>query len=522
MMRENITIRAEGHPHNFRLIGWMLAAYVVSLPIQFPTNFGFRLAPSDLCLLAALLFGAGKIKLRFQAWSFWHFGVIVVFALGTYMAVIHNGSLSRYELVQKDFGLITLFLGYAVLTTFVNSWLRLRALMKIFLISVVVQNVFALAIYASGLDITWMNPFYPRLSGMLIDPNAYGGLLVVAFAFHIVTYYQKLPLIPSFWGLVTTVTLASGIWLTFSRSAWIGMVLVLSVVLILRPAYAWRMLLVFATAVALILLYFGKGFLDVFVNMASRPSQIYSRLEILHRSVEMFAENPLFGTGLGMFARQEGVIIHNTPVWFLTEFGLFGGVIFVGFVSWFIMKGMSVYQRVGDEIKPLVMALLLAHVAMLGLSLGIEAFYQRHWWFVLALIASHVTLLGERERHTERWSEKWKRMGVNATFQPFHHDRTLALSENREFWKESSVSTKYNEHFFGKKRSLYEECDDCVIASFALMRRKSGTKKSSRWTTGMCTILWITAACIKCSVTGTRTFLCTKKMRASGRSSTLF
>jgi hypothetical protein len=39
-----------------------------------------------------------------------------------------------------------------------------------------------------------------------------------------------------------------------------------------------------------------------------------------------------------------------------------------------------------------VLALLLAHAAMLGVAMGIEAFYQRHWWLVMALIASAYSL----------------------------------------------------------------------------------------------------------------------------------
>jgi putative inorganic carbon (HCO3(-)) transporter len=38
------------------------------------------------------------------------------------------------------------------------------------------------------------------------------------------------------------------------------------------------------------------------------------------------------------------------------------------------------------------LALLLAHAAMLGVAMGIEAFYQRHWWLVFSLIASSYSL----------------------------------------------------------------------------------------------------------------------------------
>jgi hypothetical protein len=36
----------------------------------------------------------------------------------------------------------------------------------------------------------------------------------------------------------------------------------------------------------------------------------------------------------------------------------------------------------------LVLGLMAAHVGMLGLSLGIEALYQRHWWMVMAFLGS--------------------------------------------------------------------------------------------------------------------------------------
>ena len=45
-----------------------------------------------------------------------------------------------------------------------------------------------------------------------------------------------------------------------------------------------------------------------------------------------------------------------------------------------------------------MLALLLGHTAMLGLAMGIEAFYQRHWWVVLALIAASSATAEERRR----------------------------------------------------------------------------------------------------------------------------
>jgi hypothetical protein len=52
--------------------------------------------------------------------------------------------------------------------------------------------------------------------------------------------------------------------------------------------------------------------------------------------------------------------------------------------------------------QPLVLALLLSHAAMLALAMGIEAFYQRHWWLVFGLIASSYSLTLNQMDHPMR------------------------------------------------------------------------------------------------------------------------
>ena len=66
------------------------------------------------------------------------------------------------------------------------------------------------------------------------------------------------------------------------------------------------------------------------------------------------------------------------------------------------MKGWYAYRFAPAREQALVLGLLLAHTAMFGLAMGIEAFYQRHWWFVLGLIASSYSLTLSRRRSTER------------------------------------------------------------------------------------------------------------------------
>jgi putative inorganic carbon (hco3(-)) transporter len=79
-----------------------------------------------------------------------------------------------------------------------------------------------------------------------------------------------------------------------------------------------------------------------------------------------------------------------------------GLAVFLGFLGWFLVRGWFAYRFAPAREQPLVLALLLGHTAMFGLAMGIEAFYQRHWWLVLGLIASSYSLALRRGHHPAR------------------------------------------------------------------------------------------------------------------------
>jgi putative inorganic carbon (hco3(-)) transporter len=77
----------------------------------------------------------------------------------------------------------------------------------------------------------------------------------------------------------------------------------------------------------------------------------------------------------------------------------------VGFLACFFARGWFAYRFAPASQQPLVLALLLAHAAMLGLAMGIEAFYQRHWWLIFSLIASSYALVRRTAWHPHSQAE---------------------------------------------------------------------------------------------------------------------
>jgi O-antigen ligase len=179
---------------------------------------------------------------------------------------------------------------------------------------------------------------------------------------------------------------------TFSRSAWLALALALVLLCALQTRVAIRLVLAGVVGAPCLLLLMGNRFLPVFNEMASRPKQVQGRFDLIHDAFQAFAQNPILGGGIGSFRLGEGEIAHNSAMWFLADFGIVGLAVLLGFLGWFVAKGWFAYRYAPTRVQPLVLALLLAHTAMFGLAMGIEAFYQRHWWLVLGLIASSYSL----------------------------------------------------------------------------------------------------------------------------------
>jgi putative inorganic carbon (hco3(-)) transporter len=385
----------------------LVTAYVALLPYQFGGN-GMNFAPADCFILLVLLLAPGQLKYRKAAWSIWHFGIAATFAVGSLVAVLRFGGLDRYELLNKDAGLVVPFLSYAAITSSVVRWDDLRRILQVFTLSVVFQNIVSVGGFLLAYFFGVENPFTRygglRLSGMLLDPNAYGGLLVAAFVICEGASVGRAPLFKGSILWLFRLTLGMGILFTFSRSAWIALILALLLLCAVQTKVAIRLLLAGIIGAPCMFLLMGSRFLPVFEEMASRPKQVQGRFDLIHAAFQAFTGHPFLGGGIGSFRLGEGEIAHNTAMWFLADFGIAGLAVLLGFLGWFFAKGWFAYRFAPTREQPLVLALLLAHTAMFGLAMGIEAFYQRHWWVVLGLISSSYSLTLNRLNHSLRHS----------------------------------------------------------------------------------------------------------------------
>jgi putative inorganic carbon (hco3(-)) transporter len=374
----------------------LTAAYVILLPYQFQAGSGVNFAPADCCLVLVLVLAAGQLKYRSDAWTAWHFGIVLTFIAGSFVAAVRFGTLDRYELINKDAGLLLPLVSYAAITSSIAEWEDVRHILRVFTMSVVIQNVVCVGAFLASYFFGVADPFARyeglRLSGMLLDPNAYGGLLVVTLVIVEAASWGPAPLFRKTSVWVSRLTLGMGILFTFSRSAWMALALALVLFGVLRPWIASRLLGAGLIGAPCVFLLLGQRFLPIFETMASRPKQVQGRFDLIRDAFAAFTYHPFFGGGIGNFRLSEGEIAHNSAMWFLADFGIVGLTVFLGFLGWFFVKGWFAYRFTPPREQPVALALLLAHTAMFGLAMGIEAFYQRHWWMVFGLIASSYSL----------------------------------------------------------------------------------------------------------------------------------
>jgi putative inorganic carbon (hco3(-)) transporter len=386
------------------ILSALVAGYVILLPFQFQVGNRVNFAPADCFLVLAVLLAAGQLRYNGAAWTWSHFGIPLTFAAGSLVAALRFGTLDQYELINKDAGLLLPFLSYLAITSVAVEWEDVRYIIRVFALSVVIQNAVCVAAYLGTYFFGIANPFARyeglRLSGLLLDPNAYGGLLALTFVLIEAASLGASPLFGKKFLLLSRVTLGLGILFTFSRSAWLALGLAISLSCALRPWMAGRLLLSGLVGAPCAFLLLGRRFLPIFEVMASRPKQVQGRVNLIHDALAAFARNPLFGGGLGSFRLSEGEIAHNTAMWFLADFGILGLSVLLGFLGWFFVRGWVAYRRAPVRERSIVMALLLAHTAMVGLAMGIEAFYQRHWWMVFGLIASSYSVVLRRVSRT--------------------------------------------------------------------------------------------------------------------------
>ena len=187
-----------------------------------------------------------------------------------------------------------------------------------------------------------------RVNGIFFDPNILGRYLVLAIVASVaLAWITRSTRLMVALGLACTV-LAAGTFVTFSRSS--ALALMLALALLAFRAFGWKRVTVIGGGLALVL---SIGVVATSQNVrraltdANRLERVSEgRFDLVKGGLELWAGDPVVGTGLGAFARRyeesltdeekrktSVVISHNAPVTVLTETGVVGFALFLALLA---------------------------------------------------------------------------------------------------------------------------------------------------------------------------------------------
>jgi O-antigen ligase len=239
---------------------------------------------------------------------------------------------------------------------------------------------------------------YSRVSGTFKDPNVYGPFLVFPILMLTVGFLtQRVTLV----GLLTAAFLAGGLFLSFSRGAWVHLTLSGAIALALcyltapntrmrGRIVAFGLLTILAIAVALIALLSISSVHDMFVERA-KVLQPYDsagsggRFALQEIALGAILDHP---NGMGPYGFSNAVIggqQHNVYLQVFLVYGWLGGATYVAIVFLTFMIGLR-YAFSRTPWQPYLIAAYAAYVGEIGEGVIIDTDHWRHYFLVLGLV----------------------------------------------------------------------------------------------------------------------------------------
>lgn len=273
----------------------------------------------------------------------------------------------------------------------------------------------------SGAAVTLLHGLrYLRAYGLTFHPNVLGGFLTV-------TVILMAPLLRRWFMLPLWWLLWAGLLLTFSRSAWLAVAIMLPVALIvcfLKLPAARRELTIASAGIAIIMIAFlvlagdqvssRLGPLAKLLVSGETPAlserlpqneegfSITERAALNSLALEVIAARPFNGVGAGNFAlaiphlrpAMRAQAVHNVPLLLAAELGVLGGILWLVIA----LTGAARFILHARKGSPLLLCAICAFLSLLIVSL-----FDSYPWSLNSGLLLTATVLGLASRTARDW-----------------------------------------------------------------------------------------------------------------------
>lgn len=214
------------------------------------------------------------------------------------------------------------------------------------------------------------NPALPqRATSTAVDPNVYGGMLILLISFTAPQMAAPHPLLPRWATLGILATMGLALVLTFSRGAMVGLVVALTPVMLLR----YRRLIPYALGAGLLLLLLpqAQGYIAHFVaGLRGEDLATQMRFGEYKDALLLIQRYPWFGVGFsGSPDIDLYVGVSSVYLLMAEQMGLIGlGVFLLLMLTFFLYAALAIRRLRGDpRVEPILLGLVSGVVgAMFG------------------------------------------------------------------------------------------------------------------------------------------------------------
>jgi O-antigen ligase len=342
-------------------------------------------------LLVAALAGH-DVRLRFTPLNWWVLLYFVVCAISIHMYT-RGGSPYQAQILAQPFSrvLSTLFI-----VNYLRTWDDFLMVAKVFIIFAAITALVAIYQVAAYNFFGIMTSLMPKTEGakrfftlggvtflratglfhhpvFLGQSTAYGSfMLILRLA---IPRLRPKSLLPSFLLLGLLVT---GLVCSFSRTSWLGVAIVGTLILppLLWPRWATRYILAVSIMGGLFIVAGGlTATLDLLIG--AKTSSVDYRVRILKLGLQAIMRHPWLGVGLNAFGRYpsnlQGLSVHNSLFMSLAELGFIGTIPIIGLYLHGIARAI---QNILLAVTPEDRGLAVVLFSMLMLSLFMQQFEQ--------------------------------------------------------------------------------------------------------------------------------------------------
>jgi putative inorganic carbon (hco3(-)) transporter len=403
----------------------LFATVILDIPLQLGTTFFHRPADADLGAFRGLSISATTLALLGLYGSWFvealagknpkrHSALHVNVPLTLYVAiamcslcVAQDITLSLFEL----FLFAQLYLVYFYVANRVRTREEVRFVVALLLLGALLESLMIIALKFSNLGTSVIGPAHiyvesdPTTGGTRIGgtmgPNVAGAYLSVLLALAVSVLFTNLKRIDKWMAAAVLMLGQIAILLTFSRGAWMALVVAISglcIVACREGWFSWKLPVTAILIFALLYAPFGSAVSTRLFGDDNGAAE--SRIPLMNVAFRIISDSPILGVGSNNFSvvmeryltsefrqpRAFVFIVHNKYLLIWAETGIIGLLAFLAFLAGALRKGWQCWKFQDRLFSPVALG-CLAGVAGHMLHMAVDHFRNRPAQQLLWLIA---------------------------------------------------------------------------------------------------------------------------------------